>query len=67
MVTLYAYDAANCLTSAGGAAYTWDDNGNLTDDGSRTYLYNQANRLTSVTAPGLIWPKEPPTTAMACD
>jgi RHS repeat-associated protein len=41
------------LTSVNGQAYTWDNNGNLTNDGSKTYLYNQANQLTSIAAPGL--------------
>ena len=29
-------------------AYTWDDNGNLTSDGLRSYSYDYANRLTQV-------------------
>jgi RHS repeat-associated protein len=33
------------LTSAGGVAYTWDDRGNLTGDGTFTYTYNAAGRL----------------------
>jgi RHS repeat-associated protein len=44
----YTYDTANRMTSAGGVAYTWDDNGSLLDDGLNTYTYNQANRLTGV-------------------
>jgi RHS repeat-associated protein len=44
-VTTYTYDAANRLTSAGGVAYTWDDRGNLTNDGVFTYTYNAAGRL----------------------
>jgi RHS repeat-associated protein len=31
-----------------GQAYTWDDNGNLLDDGANTYAYDSANRLISV-------------------
>jgi RHS repeat-associated protein len=31
------------------AACTWDDNGNLTSDGVRSYAYDHANRLTQVT------------------
>jgi RHS repeat-associated protein len=53
LVTTYIYDAANRLTSVNGQAYTWDNNGNLTNNGSKTYLYNQANQLTGITAPGL--------------
>ncbi len=47
-VITYAYDAANRLTNVDGVAYTWDDNGNLLSDGSKTYTYTQANRLIAV-------------------
>ncbi len=33
----------------GGVAYTWDNNGNLLNDGTNTYTYNYANRLVSLT------------------
>ena len=36
------------MTNAGGVAYTWDDNGNLTYDGVYTYTYSYANRLVAV-------------------
>ena len=49
VVTAYQYDAANRLASVNGQAYTWDDNGNLVNDGAKTYTYNQANRLTDLT------------------
>jgi RHS repeat-associated protein len=45
-VTSYAYDDANRLTSAGGVAYSWDNNGNLQADNSFVYSYNAANLLT---------------------
>ncbi|MDX1615410.1 MAG: RHS repeat-associated core domain-containing protein [Candidatus Promineifilaceae bacterium] len=45
----YTYDIANRLTSANGVSYTWDDNGNLLDDGASTYSYDHANRLAGVT------------------
>ncbi|HEY4722071.1 MAG TPA: hypothetical protein VII92_09510, partial [Anaerolineae bacterium] len=48
-VTTYAYDVANHLTSAGGVNYTWDNNGNLINDGSSLYCYDQANRMISTT------------------
>jgi len=32
-----------------GVQYTWDNNGNLINDGTNTYAYDSANRLTSVT------------------
>jgi YD repeat-containing protein len=37
----------------------------LTGGNSKAYTYNQANRLTGITATGLTWPKERRTTAMA--
>ncbi len=36
--------------SAGGVAYDWDLNGNLLSDGSNTYSYDHANRLTGVSS-----------------
>jgi len=53
MVTLpgghqYAEDTANRMTSTGGVAYTYDDNGNMLSDGVNTYVYNTANRLVAV-------------------
>ena len=47
-VVNYQYDAANRLTSVNGQAYTWDDNGNLLNDGTRSYSYDHANRLVQV-------------------
>ena len=52
-VTTYTYDAANRLvlssskglTAVGDVAYTWDNRGNLTNDGTFTYTYNAAGRL----------------------
>jgi RHS repeat-associated protein len=38
-------------TYAGGVTYTWDDAGNLLNDGVNTYTYNHANRLTMVDGP----------------
>ncbi len=55
LVTTYTYDTANRLTAVNSQAYTWDANGNLTNDGSKVYTYTQANRLSAVTAPGLTW------------
>jgi RHS repeat-associated protein len=45
----YLYDHANRLTSVNGVTYTWDNNGNLLNDGANTYTYDSANRLTSIT------------------
>jgi RHS repeat-associated protein len=47
-VTSYQYDIANRLTSVNSTTYTWDNSGNLLDDGTNTYAYDSANRLTSV-------------------
>jgi RHS repeat-associated protein len=47
--TTYQYDPANRLTNAGGVNYTWDNNGNLINDGSALYRYDRANRLISTT------------------
>jgi len=47
-VTDYTYDDANRMTSAGGITYSWDNNGNLLNDGTNTYTYNHFNKLTMV-------------------
>jgi len=47
----YVYDAANRLTSVDGVAYTYDNNGNLLDDGVYTYTYDGANRLSAINRP----------------
>ena len=44
----YNYDNANRLTDVNGVTYTWDDNGNLLNDGMNTYQYDSANRLIRV-------------------
>jgi RHS repeat-associated protein len=43
----YATNGLNQYSAAGGASFTYDANGNLTSDGSRTYLYDIENRLVS--------------------
>ena len=47
----YTHDGRNQIAGLGGAAVTHDANGNLTDDGQRSYTYNSENMLTSVTEP----------------
>jgi RHS repeat-associated protein len=43
----YSYDtASNHLQTAGTTSYQYDPDGNLTSDGTHTYIYNDANRLT---------------------
>jgi YD repeat-containing protein len=48
VTTSYVYDIANRLISVNGTAYTWDNNGNLLNDGTNEYAYDAANRLISV-------------------
>ncbi len=43
----YATNGLNQYTSAGPASFTYDPNGNLTSDGTRSYLYDVENRLVS--------------------
>jgi RHS repeat-associated protein len=50
---VYVYDSANRLTSANGQEYTWDNNGNLLDDGMYSYVYDRANRLVEVRGEGV--------------
>jgi RHS repeat-associated protein len=42
------YDAASQLGSWAGSAHSYDDNGNLTSDGQRTYTYDSRNRLAAI-------------------
>jgi RHS repeat-associated protein len=48
---VYLSNKLNQYTSVGGAAYTYDNNGNLTNDGTRSYVYDCENRLISSTNP----------------
>lgn len=43
------HNAMNELVNIDGSTLTYDDNGNLTDDGTNTYEYDYENRLTKVT------------------
>ncbi|MFZ2098579.1 MAG: polymorphic toxin type 44 domain-containing protein [Anaerolineales bacterium] len=51
-MTTYQYDIANRLAYVNAQAYTWDNNGNLLNDGTGTYTYNHANRLASASISG---------------
>ena len=42
------YDAANEQTAFAGATLTYDNNGNLTSDGTNTYVWDARNRLVSI-------------------
>jgi len=46
-------NAANQQTAFGSQSLTYDLNGNLTSDGSKTYSWNARDQLVSVTGPGL--------------
>jgi YD repeat-containing protein len=46
----YAVNGLNQYTTAGTASFTYDANGNLTADGTNTYLYDIENRLVKMTA-----------------
>jgi RHS repeat-associated protein len=42
------YNAANQISAWGGTSFTYDNNGNLTNDGSKTYTWNARNQLTGL-------------------
>jgi RHS repeat-associated protein len=45
------YNGANQQTAFGGATLTYDQNGNLTGDGTNTYTWDARNRLASISGP----------------
>lgn len=47
--TAYANNGRNQVTSAGGAAVTYDARQNVATDGTNAYVYDALNRLTAVT------------------
>ena len=49
--TNYVDNNLNQYTSVGGIVYSYDNNGNLTGDGTNTYTYDADNRLTTTTTP----------------
>jgi len=48
----YSVNGLNQYTAAGSASFTYDDNGNLTGDGTNTYTYDVENRMVSATVAG---------------
>lgn len=48
-LTSATYDDANQIATWAGANFSYDDNGNLTSDGSRSYSWNARNELTAIT------------------
>jgi len=51
--TNYSSNNLNQYTSVGGAAYNYDQNGSLTNDGTNTYAYDYENRLVSANKTGI--------------
>ncbi len=49
----YVPDDANRLATVNGVTYTWDNNGNLLNDGVNTYTYDVANHLKTLTGPSV--------------
>lgn len=49
----HTYNAANQMTQRGAATLTYDNNGNLTGDGTNTYTWDARNQLASMSGPGL--------------
>ena len=49
--TTYTSNNMNQYTSVGGFAYSYDNNGNLINNGPNSYLYDYENRLTQATTP----------------
>ncbi len=45
------YDAANQIVQFGGVNFAYDANGNLTNDGARTYTWNARNDLVGLAGP----------------
>jgi RHS repeat-associated protein len=52
-LTSATYGTGNRLTQRAGANLTYDDNGNLTNDGTNSYTWNARNQLVSVSGSGL--------------
>jgi len=49
----YVLNGLNEYKSAGTTTFTYDNNGNLTGDGTNAYIYDAENHLTSATAGGV--------------
>jgi RHS repeat-associated protein len=62
VATAYSPNAMNQYTSAGGATFTYDLDGNLTQEngpgGLKNYFYNQRNQLVRVETPQGVWQYE---------
>lgn len=49
----HTYNAANQMTQRGGSTLIYDNNGNLTSDGTNTYTWDARNQLTSMSGSGI--------------
>jgi YD repeat-containing protein len=47
-LTSATYDDANQIATFGGTTFSYDDNGNLTSDGSKNYTWNARHELTAI-------------------
>jgi len=52
-LTTTSYNSANHQTAFGGQTLTYDNNGNLTNDGTNNYTWNARNQLVSMSGAGL--------------
>ena len=52
-ISSHTYNAANQMTQRGSSTLTYDNNGNLSGDGTNTYTWDARNQLTSMSGPGL--------------
>jgi RHS repeat-associated protein len=50
-LTSATYDNANQIATWAGGSFTYDSNGNLTGDGTRSYTWNARNELASLSGP----------------
>lgn len=50
-LTSATYDDANQIATWAGTSFGYDNNGNLTSDGSRSYTWNARNQLASLSGP----------------
>jgi RHS repeat-associated protein len=51
ILTNATYDDANQISTWSGTSFTYDGNGNLTNDGARTYTWNARNQLAAIEGP----------------
>jgi RHS repeat-associated protein len=50
-LTSATYDDGNQIATWSGTSFSYDSNGNLTSDGTRTYTWNARNELTGISGP----------------